>query len=344
MSVNRAAWYTSKLAKPFKVDVAPFPKASPTEVIIKNQAVAINPIDWKVQDGVFDYGKAFPYILGKDVAGIVEAAGSEVKHAKKGDRVIGNTHTVLSQDPKYGGFQLYPAVNSKFVAKIPDTLDFDSAVVLPLAISTAASALFQSDNLGITLPTLSPIANNSIIVLWGGSSSVGALAIQLAKAAGVTVITTASTKNHDLVKALGADLVLDYNRESSITDILVAINESGKTFVGIVDCISVPESLRPCYSILHQSPQTNKLVSLLPVLDAPKDLNITFARAIAIMSDAHKHVGEAIWGEYVPAALNEGKLKAVPKPMVIGKGLEVIQEALAVQKKGVSAMKVVVEL
>lgn len=80
------------------------------------------------------------------------------------------------------------------------------------------------------------------------------------------------------------------------------------------------------------------------MLDAPKDLNITFARAIAIMSDAHKHVGEAIWGEYVPAALNEGKLKAVPKPMVIGKGLEVIQEALAVQKKGVSAMKVVVEL
>jgi NADPH:quinone reductase-like Zn-dependent oxidoreductase len=89
MKVNRAAWYTSKLAKPFKVDVAPFPKATPTEVIIKNQAVAINPIDWKVQDGVFDYGKAFPYILGKDVAGIVEAAGSEVKHVKKGDRVIG---------------------------------------------------------------------------------------------------------------------------------------------------------------------------------------------------------------------------------------------------------------
>ncbi|KAI5198320.1 MFS general substrate transporter [Aureobasidium subglaciale] len=160
MKVNRAAWYTSKLAKPFKVDVAPFPKATPTEVIIKNQAVAINPIDWKVQDGVFDYGKAFPYILGKDVASIVEAAGSEVKHVKKGDRVIG--------------------------------------------------------------------------------------------------------------------------------------------------------------------PETNKLVSLLPVPDAPKDVNITFTRATSIMSDAHKHVGEAIWGEYVPAALIEGKLKAVPKPMVIGKGLEVI--------------------
>jgi hypothetical protein len=147
-----------------------------------------------------------------------------------------------------------------------------------------------------------------------------------------------------LVKALGADLVLDHNRESSIPDVLVAIKESGKKFVGIVDCISVPESLRPCYSILYQSLPTNKLVSLLPMPDAPEDLNITFARATSIMSGAHKHVGEAIWGGYVPAALIEGKLKAVPKPVVIGKGLEVIQDALTIQKKGVSAVKVVVDL
>jgi D-arabinose 1-dehydrogenase-like Zn-dependent alcohol dehydrogenase len=255
-----------------------------------------------------------------------------------------NTHALLSKDPKYGGFQFYSTVTSTFVAKIPDTLDFNSASVLPLAISTAASALFQSNNLDLPLPSLFPASTNKITVIWGGSSSVGALAIQLAKAAGLTVITTASAKNHDFVKSLGADFMFDYNDRLVISDISTAINTARKTFVGVVDCISAPESLDMCYSVLRKSHATKKIVSLLPVDDVPEDVDLAYAMAFTIISDQHKHIGEAIWGDYVPRALAEGKLKAVPEAMVVGRGLEAIQGALAIQENGVSAKKVVIEL
>jgi NADPH:quinone reductase-like Zn-dependent oxidoreductase len=77
------------LTKPFKVAGASFPNPASTEIVIKNRAVAINPIDWKVQNGVIDYVDEFPFVLGEDVAGTVEVVGFEVKHVKQGDRVIG---------------------------------------------------------------------------------------------------------------------------------------------------------------------------------------------------------------------------------------------------------------
>jgi len=86
-SSNSAAWITESKGKPLKVDSAPMPEPGPNDVVVKNHAVAINPVDWKIQDSGYFVTK-YPNVLGTDVAGEIVQVGSEVKDFKKGDRVL----------------------------------------------------------------------------------------------------------------------------------------------------------------------------------------------------------------------------------------------------------------
>lgn len=87
MASNSAAWITESKGKPLKVSEAPMPKPGPHDVVVHNKAVALNPVDWKIQDSGYFVTK-YPNILGTDVAGEVAEVGSEVKNFKKGDRVL----------------------------------------------------------------------------------------------------------------------------------------------------------------------------------------------------------------------------------------------------------------
>ena len=119
----------------------------------------------------------------------------------------------MSQNPHNGGFQLYTSLNALVVSKIPDSLSYNAAAVLPLAISTAAACLFKKEALALPLPKTSdanPPASGKSVLVWGGSSSVGATAIQLAAGAGHKVVSVASARNIENVKALGADAVFDF--------------------------------------------------------------------------------------------------------------------------------------
>lgn len=87
MASNSAAWITEKQGKPLKVSEAPLPKPGPNDVVVKNHAIAINPVDWKIQDTGY-FIQHYPNILGTDVAGEIHEVGSDVKNFKKGDRVL----------------------------------------------------------------------------------------------------------------------------------------------------------------------------------------------------------------------------------------------------------------
>lgn len=129
--------------------------------------------------------------------------------------------------------------------------------MLPLAISTAAAGLYLPGYLGLDLP--SPNANpdtekkkKKTVLIWGGSSSVGATAIQLARASGLNVITTASMSNFAFVRDLGAVAVFDYRSESVVQDIVREIQGLGGEFVGIYDAISEEgKSLGPLAGVLE---------------------------------------------------------------------------------------------
>jgi NADPH:quinone reductase-like Zn-dependent oxidoreductase len=161
-------------------------------------------------------------------------------------------HTLgrLSGDPKHGGFQLYTVGHEITVAPIPDSLPFENAVVLPLAISTAAAGLYQKGFLEQPYPTLDAKPTGKTILIWGGSSSVGSTAIQLAVASGLEVISTASKRNLEYVKDLGAKYALDYSEPTVVEDILGLLK--GTAFVGAYDAISTPESLKPTAEIVSR--------------------------------------------------------------------------------------------
>lgn len=251
--------------------------------------------------------------------------------------------SLATQRPQDGGFQLYTTTRTNFAAPIPSSLSYKEAAVLPLAISTAAHGLYGPTSkafLGLDYPSVDPKPADKTILVWGGSSSVGALAIQLAVASGVKVITVASKHNHAFVKSLGASEAFDYNDACTVVDDVVkAISASGGDFAGIYDAVSNESSYK---FVLPLAEKLQGNINIATTLPAPERLpsGVKAAQVFAITPD----VVDPVWEKYVGQALEQGKLKAVPEPLVVGKGLEFVQKGLDTNKAGVSAKKVVIEL
>jgi NADPH:quinone reductase-like Zn-dependent oxidoreductase len=136
------------------------------------------------------------------------------------------------------------------VSPIPDSLPYENGVVLPLAISTAAAGLYQKDFLALPYPTVNTKPSGKTILIWGGASSVGSTAIQLAVSSGLEVVSTASKRNLDYVKGLGAKHVIDYAEPSAVEDIVKLLK--GSKFLGAYDAISSPGTLKATAEIVSQ--------------------------------------------------------------------------------------------
>ncbi|USW54060.1 Putative GroES-like superfamily, alcohol dehydrogenase-like, NAD(P)-binding domain superfamily [Septoria linicola] len=338
---NQAAWIDKEPRNPLRVGPADTPTAGDGEIVVKNHAIAINPVDWKIQDyGIFV--QQFPFILGTDVAGEVVEVGSNVTRFKKGDRVLGHAISLGNQKSQHGGFQLYTAIDESFAAPIPSKLSFTEATVLPLAISTAGQGLYDEREkgfLGLPYPSLEPQPCNKTIVVWGGSSSVGALAIQLATASGAKVVAVASKHNHAFVKKLGAVAAVDYNDPTIVDDVVKGIQTAGGEFAGVYDAIANEGSHEYVFEIVKQFRGGNNVAGTLAAPEGGAPEGVKYGSVFAI-----NPVNKPIWENYVGQALESGKLQAVPEPIVVGKGLENVQKGLDTNKAGVSAKKVVVEL
>lgn len=341
---NFAAILPSPLAQ-LEVTSRPYPQCGDDEIIIKNHVVAINPVDWKIQSPMGrNFNLTYPVILGEDVAGEIVEVGSKSKSKfSVGDRVM--AHPLgLGNGAAYGGFQLYPVLKVATVSKIPDSISFEEAAVLPLSISTAAAGLFMKSTLGLQYPAVDAETiqrvKGSTLLLWGCSSSVGSSVVQLAKAAGYSLITTASPANFEYCKALGADQVLDYH-DTNIAEKLIALLK-GKKLVGAYDAIGSDITVRQSATILHAL-GGGKIASVGLAPEVFSDVEVCRVSSGNIVTQEPEVAGK-IWGEFVPRALESGSLVARPEAFVAGKGLENIQAGLDRQKAGVSALKVEIVL
>lgn len=210
-----------------------------------------------------------------------------------------------------------------------------------MALDTAAHGLYDSKEkgfMGLDYPSLKPKPSGKTLLVWGGSSSVGAITIQLAVASGAKVISVASKHNIDFVKSLGATEVLDYNTPSIVDDVVKVIKSAGGEFAGIYDAIALDASFKQVFPIAEKLGGSNICMTLPPPENVPGHVKVGNVFAV------NKEVCPPVWEKYVAAALEQGKLKLVPEPMVVGKGLEHIEKACDTNRKGVSAKKVVVEL
>jgi NADPH:quinone reductase-like Zn-dependent oxidoreductase len=176
-----------------------------------------------------------------------------------------NSHTIGlgTQEPHHGGYQLYTVVPEILVCPVPDDLPLQRAAVLPLAISTAAAGLYQKTHLGLPYPKLAPKKIGKTILVWGGSSSVGSAAIQLASSSGLIVAAVAPTQHHGYAKNLGAAYVFDYKKDNVVEDIIAALKMAGTEIAGAYDAIAHEETVKACAQVVSQL-GGGKVVSTLP--------------------------------------------------------------------------------
>lgn len=174
----------------------PEPRLGPDAVLVRVRAAAVNPVDWKAQAGYLDGAlqAVFPVIPGWDVAGVVAEVGVSVTEFAPGDEVIGYVREdFLSR----GTFAEYVAAPVRTLSRKPANLSFEEAAGLPLAGLTAYQALVDA---------LEVRAGQTVLV-HAAAGGVGSMAVQIAGALGVRVIGTASERNHDYLRGLGAEPV-----------------------------------------------------------------------------------------------------------------------------------------
>jgi NADPH:quinone reductase-like Zn-dependent oxidoreductase len=349
---NFAAFLTGHQSKPLQVREAEDRYPDDDEIVVKNAAVAINQLDWKMQSTPWTSFK-YPLILGVDVAGEVVEVGSDVDETqfKIGDRVIGHALAFATNDERHAGFQNYTVLQSNMATIIPSSLPFEKAVVLPLGVSTASAALFHQVNLALPPPSLDPSPTSTTLLIWGGSSSVGCNAIQLAVAAGCEVIVTASPRNFDKMKQLGASLSVDYASSTVLEDLKEAFR--GKKLAGAFDTIGSEDSLGKTAQAVSQIDSTKMVVSTTDWIDEeiiPKGVVAKGILAISIRGTEEEaeasepNVGTMVYEDFLRDALETGKYQPEPQPEVVGNGLLSIQAALDKASRGVSATKLVVTL
>jgi len=181
-----------------KYEDAPKPQAGPGEVLIRVHAASVNPVDWKVRQGYLQQMMKYkmPMIPGWDVSGVVEAAGAGAMRLKPGDEVYSRPD--LGRD---GTYAEYVVVKESEVALKPKSVDHVTAAAIPLAALTAWQALYDGAKLSA----------GQKLLIHGAAGGVGCFAVQLAKMKGAHIIVTASKKNHDFLRSLGADECIDYN-------------------------------------------------------------------------------------------------------------------------------------
>ena len=179
------------------IDDIPVPDIAPDDMLVRVVAASINPVDWKVREGYLAHmiPHALPLTLGWDVSGVVEQVGAQVTQWQVGDAVFSRPDLARN-----GTYAEYVAIRASECARKPRTISHVEAASLPLAGITAWEAMMDTAKVG----------PGQRVLVQAGSGGVGSLAIQLVKAAGATVVATASGRNRALVESLGVDQFVDY--------------------------------------------------------------------------------------------------------------------------------------
>ncbi|KGP71851.1 zinc-binding dehydrogenase [Pontibacillus yanchengensis] len=289
----------------------PKPEPNTNEVLVRIEAAGLNPVDYKVAtNGHPEW--TYPHILGVDGAGIVENVGSDVSEVQPGDRVVYHGNMI-----KQGNFAEFTVVPSHTVSVIPETVSFEDAVALPCAGYTAYQSLFRKMMLEA----------GQTILIHAGAGGVGGFAIQLAKYAGLHVITTASSENHEYVYQLGADEVIDY-KEQDFVEKTLELTE-GLGVHAVLDTVGPENATRSIETLAFNG-------HIAFIAGAPDiTSNIDFKRALSfhqvalggahMVNNLHQQRDLARMGNEMLELLSEGHINSLVEDII---SLEDVPEGL----------------
>lgn len=255
------------------------PELGEHQVLVKVKATSVNPIDWKLREGYLAQMMPwdFPIILGWDVAGEIVEVGSAVSDWQVGQAVFARPETT-----RFGTYADYAIVDDHLLAHKPESISFEELAAVPLAGLTAYQALF----------THGKLKAGEKVLIHAGAGGVGIYAIQLAKNAGATVITTASQKNHALLKELGADQVIDYHT-TDFSEVLEDVDLVFDTMGGDVQ--------RDSFKVLNEN---GRLISIVSQPDDELAKNVAVAESIWLQPD-----GKQL--QAIADLMADGKVKSV---------------------------------
>jgi NADPH:quinone reductase-like Zn-dependent oxidoreductase len=332
----------------------PTPTAGPGQLLIEVHAVAFNPLDPYMRDtGTFI--NQYPAVLGTDIAGKVLAAGPDVPETApcEGTKVLALCDTFfVGGRPDFGAFQKKVVVPYQNVAVMAPWLSYDEACKIPLGLLTAWNGLRA---VGVSHTARCSREDRKALLVWGGSSSVGSNAVQIANGLGYYVYTTAGKHNAMYVKSLAQHnqvhpQVFDYKEEGVVDKILSAMKNDGVRLEGVFDAVG---ALDECSQIAKGAnpAATTKLASAPWVAEdtSKEGLDVKF---IVSPEDAVERGRwlHFVFAEWLSVELAEKRFKPSPKPKLVKSktpakgGLKLIDDAIDEMKNGVSGVKLIVEL
>jgi NADPH:quinone reductase-like Zn-dependent oxidoreductase len=325
---------------PLEVQEIETPQPGPDELLIKNEIIALMPIDAKIARFAM-LPIEYPAVLGSSFAGTVIGVGAEVTGFDVGDKVVA-VKTAGTTGNKYSAFQRYAVCRALTATKLPSDAALDTAVRLVGNLATV-SALFNANlNLARPGPGISAQLQGKRILIYGGTSSLGSLSVQYLTQAGYDVITTTSPRHEAFVSHLGASRVIDHTQpfETTVKELVAA-----GAYDIVVDTISNSETIKITGEVLAAQ-GGGKIYALQPAF-GPEILPAGVTRnfeswSLLLGKEEHAKLLEWTFGTYFPQALAQESLIPVPARKIPG-GLAGLDHALDVLIRGVSSEKLIVD-
>ncbi|KAH7886903.1 chaperonin 10-like protein [Phlebopus sp. FC_14] len=340
MTTQKALWL-KKVFGEFTLGTNPVPHPGTGEVLVKLEASALNPADWKVQKFGLQLVKKYPAVIGADGAGVVEQVGEGVNNFVKGDKIFFQS----SFETDYATFQQYCLAAADVAAKIPDNISFDEAASVSSGIMAPAVAFYGQRPHGFAIAP--PFEQGGIgkysdqpFVVMGGASSLGQYAIQLAKLSGFSpIITTASLHNKDLLLSLGATHVIDRNLPATALHEEVAkITSTPVSFA--FDAVSLGDTQQVAYDLLAPGGQL-----ALVLASQIKEQERSGKLVVKVFGSFHPPYNRLLGVQFMEALSNwlaEGKVKPNVVEVLAG-GLDGVANGLKrLENNAVSGRKLVV--
>lgn len=351
---SRRALAQDHNGNPQLVDL-PMPALLPGTILVKTQAVALNPSDYKM-------GAAFPTegaVIGNDFAGVVVAVAEGTNTTLNvGDTVFGGSHGSNPGNRESGAFATYIRASSDVVMRLDPAcgLSIEQAATFGVALATCTLALWGADALDLKATPETPAQQSIPVLVYGGSTATGTIAIQLLRLSGFDPITTCSPRNFGYVRAAGASAVFDY--ADPTTPAAIKTHTKGQ-LKHVLDCISDAQSVEACYSSIARLGGRYTSLELVPdaLLARRRAIEASFVMAYQIVGeevqlpggygkpadDVKRELGARFFKMF-GRLLQRGELRPHPVQQMAD-GFDGILDGLSLLKSGtVSCTKLVVAL
>ncbi|WYZ34270.1 hypothetical protein EsH8_I_000546 [Colletotrichum jinshuiense] len=340
--MSHAAAIIPEARTPLEVQVVKTAQPGPKEILIKNELIALIPIDAKqAKYGIFPI--PYPSILGTSYGGTVTAVGADVTKFKVGDKVAAvkaGAAGILGD--RFSSFQQYVLSLETTATKIPENVDISLPVGLIGNLTTVVAVFTEA--LGLTRPD--PLGNAASqgkkVLVYGGTSSFGSLAVQYVSQAGYDVVTTTSPRHKDIVAKLGASHIVDHTQSP---DAIIKELVAQGPYDYVVDSISLTETYEITAAVVA-SQGGNTVYGLLPPPEqssVPSSVSIDY-RPWSITLAEEKNAELLSWSfhTYLYEAVANNKLVGLNVQKIEG-GLAGLNDAIDILVKGVSGAKVVLD-